>query len=127
MVIISNFIKHSDYSALKQKSRHTASLSVPAGTYGDGQQFSTTFTVPAGVYVENVNLQTSLSAGDNFPCNMFVYQNVGTGLMVFSQCHQLNNTTYRLLATIGAQGGGTVSVPAFTANAILNLSISPFD
>ena len=126
MIRISRFIKNSDYSALKQKTRHTATLNVPAGNYEDGDQFMTTFMVPAGVYVENVNLQTSLSSGNNFPCNMFVWFDDSSGLTVFLQCHQVNNTTYQLLATIDT-GGETLSVPAFSASISLNLSISPFD
>lgn len=126
MVKISNFRKNSDFAAIKKVGRYTMHLSGSAGTRSDGYQYSTTITVPAGVYIENVTLSTSLTSG-SIPSSFYLHQFNSAGAMLFIQVHQNTNTQYRLLATVGTGGASSVSVPAFTVDAILNLSVSPFN
>lgn len=120
----SQFLKNSDFTTQKQKSSHTITLNVPAGTYSYGQTVSTNITVPSGTYFENVTLSTSLHSGENYPTNYAVVTGSGAWYCYIS-VYQLSSTQYRLQATL-LNPMGTVQTGAFTVTAKLHLSVSPF-
>jgi hypothetical protein len=123
MTKISDFILNTDYSTQQQlPEKYSLSLSVPAGSTSSGAQFNATINVPAGKYVENVKLTTSLRS-NSMPSNYAVlgYQDYDIKLFVF----QSSSTTYTLRATINPFGQ-TVNYPALTVNASVALSLSPF-
>lgn len=121
---ISNYHKNSDFTTQKQKSATEISLTIPAGTYSLGRTFTQDIGVPAGVYFENVLLNTSLNPDERYPTNYaLVAVNNGQWYLYIS-VYQLDNNTYRLQATISSYED--VSVPEIGVYAKLHLSVSPF-
>lgn len=125
---LNRFIKNSDYTAEKQKLDFTITLpnqTFSVGAEGFGQR-SANFTVPAGVYFENVTWQSTVQTGST--------KYVGTSLefeptdmlsVITYTVAQVNNTTYRLTASVmnwdSASHNYTVG-----ASAKVHLSVSPF-
>lgn len=121
---ISNYHKNTDFTTQKQKAYTEISLNIPAGTYSLGQTFTQDIGVASGVYFENVLLNTSLNPDENYPANYSVVAVNNGQWYLYVSVFQLNNSTYRLQATISAPEA--VSVPQITVNAKIHLSISPF-
>lgn len=129
MAKITNFRLNTHFTALKQINQaFRGSLSFPGRTYGFilGETLArTTINVPAGIYVENALIRTSLDNNINH-----VYHDLTISLSALAYVNiainQINNTTYEFVAVF-SNTGDTVTVPAFTAEAILRLAIAPFE
>lgn len=129
MAKITNFRLNTHFTALKQINQaFRGSLSFPGRTYGFilGETLArTTISVPAGIYVENALIRTSLDNNINH-----VYHDLTISLSALAYVNiainQTNNTTYEFVAVF-SNTGDTVTVPAFTAEAILRLAIAPFE
>lgn len=121
---LNNFIVNSDYTANKQKGRYQVSLNVPSRTLSDGStsyRFTNTITVPAGTYFENVNITTTLNQ-ENYASNAVIIQPIWN-YSAYISVYQKNATTYEIACTLS---GFEATTTAFTATATLNLSVSPF-
>lgn len=99
MAKISRFILNSDYTAVKEKSSFsdtltTTSVSVPA--FGS-RDFYKDITVPEGVFIENINLTWSIS-GDTVPSPYYIYNDMtSTGqITIYMAIYKISSTKYRL-------------------------------
>lgn len=121
---LNRFIINSDYTATKQKGRYQVSLSVPSRSLSDGStayRFTNTVTVPSGTYFENVNITTTLNA-ENYAGNNVAIIPTGNWNAYIS-VYQSSATQYTIACTLV---GFDATTTAFTANAVINLSVSPF-
>ena len=121
---LNNFIINSDYTANKQKGRYTISLSVPSCELDDGStsyRFYNRATVPSGTYFDNVSISTTLNS-ENYASNAVIIQ-PDWDFAAYISVFQRDSTTYELACTLT---GFEYTTPAFTINAIIDLSISPF-
>lgn len=121
---LNNFIVNSDYTANKQKGRYQVSLNVPSRRLSDGStsyRFTNSITVPAGTYFENINITTTLNQ-ENYASNAVSIQ-PDWAYSAYISVYQKNSTTYEIACTLS---GFEVATTAFTATATLNLSVSPF-
>lgn len=121
---ISNYHKNSDFTTQKQTGAVEISLTIPAGSYSLGQTFSADVGVGSGAYFENVLLTTSLNPDERYPTNYAVIAVNNGQWYLYISVYQLNNTTYRLQATISSYEA--VAVSEISVYAKLHLSISPF-
>jgi hypothetical protein len=124
---LDRFILNSDYTAAKQKGRYTLSLSVPSKYISDGSVsfiYTSTITVPQGAYFENVNITSSLD-NENYSGNNvgFSYDYSNKSWSAYLSVYQSTPTQYTFACTLN---GYNATTTAFTANAVVNLSISPF-
>lgn len=121
---LNNFIVNSDYTANKQKSRYTLSLSVPSVYLSDGStsyRYTNTITVPSGVYFENTNITTTLNS-ENYASNSVAIQ-FGWQWVAYISVYQSASNQYTIACTLS---GFESTTTAFTANATINLSLAPF-
>ena len=121
---LNRFILNSDYTAAKQKGRYTISLSVPSKYLSDGStayRYTATVTVPQGTYFENVNITTTLN-NENYAGNSAGISPTYDWTAYLS-VYQSSPTQYTLACTLN---GFDSTTTAFTANAVINLAISPF-
>lgn len=121
---LNNFIVNSDYTANKQKGRYTISLNVPSRTLSDGStayRFTNTITVPEGTYFENVSISTTIT-NENYAGNVVAISPSGMWTAYVS-CYRTSATQYTIACTLV---GFDSTTTAFTANAVIDLSISPF-
>lgn len=121
---ISNYHKNTDFTTQKQKAYAEITLTIPAGTYSLGQTFTQDVAVDSGVYFENVLLNTSLNPDENYPANYSVVAVDNGQWYLYVSVFQLDNSTYRLQATISSPD--PVSVSQTTVTAKIHLSVSPF-
>lgn len=125
---LNRFIKNSDSTAEKQKLNFTITLpnqtfSVGAGDFG---QRYVNFTVPAGVYFENVTWQSTVQTGGiKYVGTLLEFEPTDMLSVVTYTIAQVNNTTYRLTASVmnwdSAAHNYTVG-----ASAKVHLSVAPF-
>jgi hypothetical protein len=121
---LNRFIVNSDYTAAKMKGRYTISLSVPSKSIPDGStayRYTATVDVPQGTYFENVSISSSLTSG-KFAGNS-VGIDVNGNWTAYLAVYQSSPTKYTLACTLN---GYQATTTAFTANAIIDLAISPF-
>lgn len=122
---LNNFIINSDYTANKQKGRYTVSLNVPSRTLSDGStayRFTNTVTVPEGTYFENVSISTTLNPDESFCGNNLAVSPTDMWTAYIS-VYQSSDTQYTIACTLT---GFEETTTAFTANAVIDLSVSPF-
>ncbi len=124
---LNKFLLNSDYTAEKQKLDFTLSLPSATVSVGGGQSSDRTvdFTVPSGVYFENVNISTSLTGNNSFVGNFLEYEPADMMSTISFSVGQLNPTTYRLTARIMNWDSSSHNF-TFSANAKVHLSIAPF-
>lgn len=131
MTKISNYAINTHYTALKQlpdlysMRMSIASQSIPANTLGRVLG-STTVNVPAGVYVENIVIRSSLDGNINH-----IRSEMGEifgqyGLLTIS-CTHIESGRYELRAVANNTGSTAVSIPAFTAEVFIRLAMAPFN
>lgn len=121
---LNNFIVNSDYTANKQKGRYTISINVPSRTLSDGStayRFTNSITVPSGTYFENVSISTSITS-EKYAGNVVAVSPTGMWTAYIS-CYRTSATQYTIAVTL--VGFDSVT-DAFTADAVIDLSISPF-
>ena len=125
---LNRFIKNSDYTAEKQKQSFTITLSNTSISVGSGAQATryVDYTVPSGVYFENVTwLSTYQTDQIHYVGNFLEYEPSDMMTTVTYTVAQINNTTYRLTATIMNWDSSTKNVTV-GASAKVHLSVSPF-
>lgn len=129
MTKISNFRLNTHFTALKQINQtFRGTLSFPGRSYGFilGEVLArTTISVPAGVYVENVLLRTSLDNNINHLAHDLTVSMSSLSFINIA-VNQTSNNTYEIVALF-SNTGDTVVVPQFTADVIMRLAIAPFD
>lgn len=125
---LNRFIKNSDYTAEKQKLNFTITLpnqTFSVGGGGFGQRY-VNFTVPAGVYFENVTWQATVQTGDiKYVGTLLEFEPTDMLSVVTYTVAQVNNTTYRLTASV-MNWDDTAHNFTVGASAKVHLSISPF-
>lgn len=124
---LNRFIKNSDYTAEKEKLSFTLNLPSGSISVGGGNQGErhVDFTVPAGVYFENVTIKSSYTGDREYVGNFLEYEPSDMMSVATFTVAQVNNTTYRLTGRIMNWDGSTHSY-TFSASAKVHLSISPF-
>ena len=124
---LNRFILNSDYTAEKQK--HDFTLSLPSATTsvagGQSKNRTVDFTVPSGVYFENVTITTSLTGANSYVGNFLEYEPNDQLSTISFSVGQLNATTYRLTARIMNWDDRSHNY-TFSASAKVHLSIAPF-
>ena len=99
MAKMARFILNSDYTAIKEKTSFSSTLSIPAFTVAafSSANYQKDITVPEGVYIENINLTWSYS-GDTVPSPYYIYNDMFTygQLAIYMAIYKINSTTYRL-------------------------------
>lgn len=130
MTRISNYAVNTHYTALKQLPNSysmklsVSSQSIPANTLGRVLG-SATVDVPAGVYVENIVIRSSLDGGINH-LRSETGEILGQyGLLTIS-CTHIKSDRYELRAIANNTGSTAVSIPAFTTEAFIRLAMAPF-
>lgn len=130
MTKISNYQINTHYTALKQlpdlysTSLYVSSQSIPAGVLGRILA-AATITVPAGVYVENILLRSSLDGGTNH-LGAWISRTLSTFCDVYISCDHIDASHYELRAIANNTESHAVSMPSFTAEAFLRLATAPF-
>lgn len=130
MTKISNYSINTHYTALKQlpnlysASLNIASRSIPANTLGLVLG-STSISVPAGVYVENILLRSSLDGNLNH-LGAWIGSALSTFCDVYISCDHVDSSHYELRAIANNTETGAVAIPAFTAEAFVRLALAPF-
>lgn len=124
---LNRFILNSDYTAEKQKQSFTLTLPSATTSVGGGQANNRTvdFTVPSGVYFENVIITSSLTGANSYVGNFLEYEPSDQLSTISFSVAQVNPTTYRLTARIMNWDSSTHSY-TFSASAKVHLSIAPF-
>lgn len=125
---LNRFIKNSDYTAEKQTLDFTITLpnqSVSVAGGSTGQKY-VDFNVPAGVYFENIVWQQTRQTGSIHYVGNFLQFEPSDMLSVTTYTvAQVNNTTYRLTATVKNWDSSTHSFNV-GASANVHLSVAPF-
>ena len=125
---LNRFIVNSDYTAEKQSNSFTITLnnttfSVAAGQIGTR---SVDYTVPSGIYFENVTWQSTNQTGSiKYAGNFLGFVPTDQMSDISYTIAQVDNATYRLTATVA---NWDTSSHSYTvgASAKVHLSISPF-
>lgn len=129
MTKISNFKINTKFTALKQINKaFVFNISYPGGTLS--KQLNTVIAsafadVPAGAYVEIVSIKSSLDGNTSRLVHEWL---VGLDPLTYINfaINQTSNSRYEFTAAFTTEQA-SVTVPAFTAQAILRLSEAPFE
>lgn len=126
---LNRFIKNSDYTAEKQVRDFTLTLSNQTVSVSGGGfvQRSVDFTVPAGVYFENITWLSTYQIGSslNYVGNFLEYEPSDQMSVITYTVAQVNPTTYRLTASVMNWDSSSHNYTV-GASAKVHLSISPF-
>lgn len=130
MTKISNFTLNTHFTGLKQLPKiYEATASYDGGAFVDGtiarQLFSTKITVPAGVYVEIVAIQTSID-GNQVHLSHSVRHSISTNSQVYFELTQVSSGEYELTGFITVLDSGSVTLPSGSVKVALALSTAPF-
>lgn len=124
---LNRFIVNSDYTAEKQKLDFTLTLpssSITVSGGGMGTRY-VDYTVPAGVYFENVLWQTSLTGASRYSGPFLEFEPSDQLSVITFTVDQRTPTTYRLTATVANWDTSSHSY-SFSATAKVHLSVAPF-
>lgn len=125
---LNRFIKNTDYTAEKQKTDFTITLSNTSVSVGAGASVSRTvnMTVPSGIYFENVTWLSTYQTGQiHYVGNFLEYEPSDMMTTVTYTVAQVSNTSYRLTATAMNWDSSSKNI-TLGASAKVHLSISPF-
>lgn len=120
---INSFIKNSDFSTQKQRGRYTATVEVPADTYGFVTTFQTIIPISEGACIENVTLRSSFTGDETYSAHSLTY--LASDYRVEYLVYQTDPSYYALRAIVICPSG-SASVLANSASAVINMSLSPF-
>lgn len=131
MTKISNFTLNTHFTGLRQLPKiYETTASYSGGTFADGtiaqQLFSTKITVPAGVYVEIVAIQSTID-GNQVHLSHNIRHYISTNSQVYFELTQVSPGEYELTGFITVLDSGTVSLPAGSVKVALALSMAPFN
>lgn len=125
---LNRFIKNTDYTSEKQKLDFTLTLNDTTFSVGGGQTGTryVDFTVPSGVYFENVIFQQTKQTGSTkYVGNFLEYEPNDMMSVVTYTVAQVNSTTYRLSARVMNYDSSAHNYTV-GASAKVHLSVAPF-
>ena len=118
------FVRDNDFSTQKQRGRYTATVNVPADTYGFVTIFQTVIPIPEEVAcIENVTMQTSFTGDAVYSTSSLVYD---YGDWRVQYIVYQADPAYYVLRAIVVCPSGSANVPANSASTVINMSLSPF-
>lgn len=125
---LNRFIKNSDYTAEKQQTSFTLTLPNQTISVGGGSLGSryVEFTVPQGIYFENITWQSTVQTGSNhYVGNYLEYEPNDMMSVVVYTIAQVSPTKYRLTGSVQNWDSSSHNYTV-GASAKVHLSISPF-
>lgn len=119
---LQNFIKNSDYAAIKSNRQiYSGSISISAGSVSDGRQWTYNITVPKGDFtimsMITIDSQTTAPSG---------YKEIENNAFLAVAFKRTSATNIQLLVEVDVSGGGSANISAHTVSGSFILSPSPF-